>query len=552
MRIGVDLDNTLIDYGVAFLNAAERIGIVLPNAVRSKDEVREFARSTQDGEKTWQKLQGFAYGCCAPMSARLYPGAMRFLWRCRELGHEVTIVSHKTTYGHQDSQRTPLRVVATNFLISQGIQPGPGELISNLVYHQTLREKVAFINTQSFDWFIDDLPAVILDIDSTIVENTILFDPTQSICNNILNQRDTFRSLANWQQIDSIINNEWTHHEIVQLSYQMLNVQASGVSKLSNGGNGGVYRLSFPDRVDAKLKIYPVDSSHDRLFSDVMVARAIATVESHSVARLIAHDSKLGIGIYDWIEGEPVTLVTQADLESSLSFLAMLNALRNSEYFSNAPPASAACFSGLDIECQIDKRILQFSSARLSNPDLNTFFCDTLLPARGFLLRYARENWPCETGYELPMEKAQRVLSPSDFGFHNAIRCPSGDIIFTDFEYFGFDDPVKLMCDFCFHPGMNLSVEQKSFWLRGALNIYGENVTKRLTVCRPLYGLIWCLILLNDFRSDIWERRLMADESKRLIRDVILTEKLRLAGALIQGLLFDSTIDSKRNALYEA
>ena len=44
----------------------------------------------------------------------------------------------------------------------------------------------------------------------------------------------------------------------------------------------------------------------------------------------------------------------------------------------------------------------------------------------------------------------------------------------------------------------------------------------------------------------------MADESKRLIRDVILTEKLRLAGALIQGLLFDSTIDSKRNALYEA
>ena len=108
------------------------------------------------------------------------------------------------------------------------------------------------------------------------------------------------------------------------------------------------------------------------------------------------------------------------------------------------------------------------------------------------------------------------------------------------------------MCDFCFHPGMNLSVEQKSFWLRGALNIYGENVTKRLTVCRPLYGLIWCLILLNDFRSDIWERRLMADESKRLIRDVILTEKLRLAGALIQGLLFDSTIDSKRNALYEA
>ena len=543
MRIGVDLDNTLIDYSVAFLTAAERLGIVLPNAVRSKDQVREFARSTQDGENTWQKLQGLAYGCCAPMSARLYPGVMRFLWRCRELGHEVTIVSHKTTYGHQDSKRTHLRVVATNFLISQGIQFGQDELISNLTYHETQMEKVVFINTQNFDWFIDDLPAVILDIDSTIVGNTILFDPTQRLCNDILNQRDKFRSLANWQQIDSIINNEWTHHEIMQLSYQMLSTQVLGVSKLNNGGNGGVYRLSFLDRADVKLKIYPVDSNHDRLFSDVMVARGIAAVESHSIASLIAHDSKLGVGIYEWIEGEPVTLVTQADLESSLSFLVLLNSLRNSEYFSNAPLASAACFSGLDIEYQIDNRIQQFSSARLSNPELDTFFCDALLPAREFLLRHARENWPCETGYEFPMAKAQRVLSPSDFGFHNAIRCASGNIIFTDFEYFGFDDPVKLMCDFCFHPGMNLSVKQKSFWLRGALNIYGVNVTNKLTVCRPLYGLIWCLILLNDFRSDIWERRMMADESKRQIRGLILTEKLRLAGVMIQGLLSDSTLD---------
>ena len=63
-----------------------------------------------------------------------------------------------------------------------------------------------------------------------------------------------------------------------------------------------------------------------------------------------------------------------------------------------------------------------------------------------------------------------QVLSPSDFGFHNAILKESGDLVFLDFEYFGRDDPVKLMADFIWHPGMKLSnlqkrrLGQRSFW----------------------------------------------------------------------------------------
>ena len=46
-----------------------------------------------------------------------------------------------------------------------------------------------------------------------------------------------------------------------------------------------------------------------------------------------------------------------------------------------------------------------------------------------------------------------RVLSPSDFGFHNALRRPDGTIVFVDFEYFGWDDPAKMMADAMLHPG---------------------------------------------------------------------------------------------------
>ena len=40
-----------------------------------------------------------------------------------------------------------------------------------------------------------------------------------------------------------------------------------------------------------------------------------------------------------------------------------------------------------------------------------------------------------------------RILSPSDFGLHNTIS-KKNKLYFFDFEYFGWDDPIKLICDF--------------------------------------------------------------------------------------------------------
>ena len=52
---------------------------------------------------------------------------------------------------------------------------------------------------------------------------------------------------------------------------------------------------------------------------------------------------------------------------------------------------------------------------------------------------------------ELPQE--WRSLVPSDFGFHNSLRRADGTLAFVDFEYFGWDDPVKLTADILLHPG---------------------------------------------------------------------------------------------------
>ena len=45
--------------------------------------------------------------------------------------------------------------------------------------------------------------------------------------------------------------------------------------------------------------------------------------------------------------------------------------------------------------------------------------------------------------WEQELLEQYRTLSPSDFGFHNALRTPAGTMVFLDFEYFGWDDPAK-------------------------------------------------------------------------------------------------------------
>ena len=107
-----------------------------------------------------------------------------------------------------------------------------------------------------------------------------------------------------------------------------------------------------------------------------------------------------------------------------------------------------------------------------------------------------------------------QVLSPSDFGFHNAILEESDDLVFLDFEYFGLDDPVKLMADFVWHPGMKLSNSQKRDWIKGAFGIFdAPGLTKRFKSAWPLYGLRWSLIVLNEFLEDGWHKRAYANHN---------------------------------------
>ena len=133
LRIGIDLDNTIISYDQAFQNGAVLNGLVQKGCNLNKKALRGIIRKMPKGEFEWQKLQGYVYGK-GINEASLFQGLYRFLWRCNERKIHVEVVSHKTEFGHFDEDKTSLRDSATNFLKSHRLLESKNPLRKKITY----------------------------------------------------------------------------------------------------------------------------------------------------------------------------------------------------------------------------------------------------------------------------------------------------------------------------------------------------------------------------------------------------------------------------------
>lgn len=159
MRIGIDLDNTIIHYDNAFLLSAKERELIPANFHGTKQQVRDHIRTLPDGETEWQKLQGYVYGK-GIMHAHIFKDAKECIASLREAGHALFIVSHKTEYGHYDASKTNLREAALGFLGKHDFFTTLAFQPSDISFHDTRAQKVDKIVQLALDWFIDDLVEV--------------------------------------------------------------------------------------------------------------------------------------------------------------------------------------------------------------------------------------------------------------------------------------------------------------------------------------------------------------------------------------------------------
>lgn len=179
-RIGLDCDNTLIDYDRLFFRLAVEQGLVISPVPLTKTAVRDAVRRLPDGELAWRRLQAEAYGRRIG-EATLFPGVEAFLALARTRGATVYVVSHKTRFATAGS--VDLQAAALGFLEQRGLldaSPGAaaGLAPERVYFEETRQAKLARIAALGLHVFVDDLPEVLDDPDFPAGPTRMLFAPT--------------------------------------------------------------------------------------------------------------------------------------------------------------------------------------------------------------------------------------------------------------------------------------------------------------------------------------------------------------------------------------
>lgn len=539
MRLGIDFDNTIANYELIFVAAAQARGWIAPAFRGSKRELRDAVRRLADGETKWQMLQAEVYG---PRMAQAtpFPGVISFLRAARERRLALRVVSHKTRFAPYDKDRIDLREAALRWLEAHGFfdPDGCGLDHRHVFFEETRADKIARIAAAGCTLFIDDLAEVLVDPAFPAGVERILFstsgEPPPSgdvaIC-------------CTWDEIGRRVLDRLSvgvptaggDEEAWAVAARLVRDPVSTIAPARPGGNSRLYRVETVGGEVFALKAYPRQEgdARDRMGTEL---NALSFMRRHGMAEIpsvIAADLTAGYALYEWIEGEP----PPADLDS---LSAVLRFLRGLERISSAaeaaalPLASEACLSAADIVRQVDGRLAALTAIADAHPALSAFLRTDFREARSRVVMTAQQDYAqAGLAFETPIEPQRLRLSPSDFGFHNALARPDGGIVFIDFEYFGWDDPAKLCCDFVLHPGMHLTAALRHRFLRGVTDIFAADpaLPHRLRALMPLYALRWTMILLNEFVPERWQRRLAAGWSGS--RADVLCRQLDKAKAML-------------------
>jgi hypothetical protein len=350
--------------------------------------------------------------------------------------------------------------------------------------------KINKIKDLNLDLFIDDLHQVFQNqLFPKDIKKFLLNKKLEKCC-------ETIQIFTSWDEISKKLFLKSDYENAVQIFQWVCKKNVNKIEKVIGGGNSEVFKVTCTDAIYA-MKLYPEMQNGDwrNRQKNEELACGFLSRQKIKAPKIFASDFRFNACVFDWVDGEQISVVTDEDLKVALKFLSELNA-KKSEAFDLIGDASEACFSPHLLINQVDDRIQKLLAQ--NNHHLNSFLVDEVFGAYEIAKKSMLIGMP-KVDLDRQLAEEFKALSPSDFGFHNAIRTKNNDVMFLDFEYFGFDDPAKLICDFLWHPGMNLSEKMRRDWVLGALKIYDADnkLSERVNSLWALYGVRWILIILK-------------------------------------------------------
>ncbi|QCI63185.1 phosphotransferase [Phreatobacter stygius] len=298
----------------------------------------------------------------------------------------------------------------------------------------------------------------------------------------------------------------------------------TALRRLAGGRNNRVFHVSMEDGSCVVLKLYHSDprDPRDRLGAEWSFLNYVWERGVRNVPRPLTRDKARHAALYDFVPGRKIAAdeIDAAVVAKAADFVIAINGEPCQP--ERLAPGSEACFSMADHLATVDRRVARLDGIDEHAPfaaEAASLVANRLHPLWQRASSAISEGAKAE-GIALDASIASVCVSPSDFGFHNALLDEAGRAGFIDFEYAGRDDPAKLVCDFFCQP--EVPVPPAAFdafvaAIAGPLGLVRDDLWRCRTLL-PAYRLKWVCIILNEFLPIGASRRAFADEGDRAIR----------------------------------
>ncbi len=263
----------------------------------------------------------------------------------------------------------------------------------------------------------------------------------------------------------------------------------------------------------AKFYFHDEERNKSRIETESNFFSFIKNKKIKNIPKPINFSIDHNIGIFEFIEGKSFTNENQINEEcvkQAADFFSKIN--ENISVKSQMNNASDAEYSLKGNFSLIESRIEKLKEIKIKHDvdikaknlviELSNFWNSEKIKINSEFIKNKFND----------LDKDQRCISPSDFGFHNALIDENQTVYFLDFEHAGFDDPSKFICDFFLQPKISVSMKYFDYFTRYSLINFSnkESIIKRSLLMFPLFKVKWISILLNEFLEENLKRRIFS------------------------------------------
>ncbi|MFZ6015613.1 MAG: phosphotransferase [Patescibacteria group bacterium] len=285
------------------------------------------------------------------------------------------------------------------------------------------------------------------------------------------------------------------------------------------GSNNRVFQLQLQDGSLLLLKQYFSDDRR-RMFREWNVYAIIREHGLMQVPQPMISDQENQIAIYEFIQGEKKTAaqLSRKDIAHMAEFLADLHRISPDQVSVPLPRSIMSSQSmAQTIDVLIYGRMSEIEAETdqgKTHPRLAEFLVqeDVFARVRQALRVFREKTGPKIISHEIPDQDLR--LTPADFGPHNMIFPANRKPYFVDFEYGGWDHPLRVVGEYVNHDrALGMSPQDKQFFLDHyvACSPLDPDLLELLPYMRCLSEIEWIMIYISSMNVSKLKARSFAD-----------------------------------------